>query len=142
MWVSMNQQDYTFKQTPVQIHCIMFSATGDACMADTQHGWVIVLTIAMGPGVTAAGIGLQIPRSHCAWCCFLPFWISIFIPRRFSSDVMRNGQFRGEHHMATYGTFTTNGGMTPLRKHEGDVMERNGEQADIFNILRLGAKNS
>jgi hypothetical protein len=42
--------------------------------------------------------------------------------------------------MATYGTFTTNGGMTPLRKYEGDVMERNGEHADIFNILETGGK--
>jgi hypothetical protein len=42
--------------------------------------------------------------------------------------------------MAIYGTFTTNGGMTPLRRYEGDVMERNGERVDIYNVLETGGK--
>jgi hypothetical protein len=42
--------------------------------------------------------------------------------------------------MATYGTFTTNAGMRPLRKYDGDVMERNGELVDIYNVLETGGK--
>ena len=40
--------------------------------------------------------------------------------------------------MATYGTFNTNGGMTPLRKYEGDFMEQDGEFVKIFETLETG----
>jgi hypothetical protein len=36
--------------------------------------------------------------------------------------------------MAEYGIFTTCGGMTALRKYQGDLMERNGEYVDIFML--------
>jgi hypothetical protein len=36
--------------------------------------------------------------------------------------------------MAEYGIFTTSGGMTALRKYQGDLMERNGEYVDIFTL--------
>jgi hypothetical protein len=42
--------------------------------------------------------------------------------------------------MATYGTFNTNGGMTPLRKYEGDLMEQDGEFVKIFETLETGGK--
>jgi hypothetical protein len=36
--------------------------------------------------------------------------------------------------MAEFGIFTTSGGMTALRKYQGDLMERNGEYVDIFML--------
>ncbi len=42
--------------------------------------------------------------------------------------------------MATYGTFNTNGGMTPLRTYQGDFMERDGEVVNIYARLETGGK--
>ncbi len=42
--------------------------------------------------------------------------------------------------MATYGTFTTNGGRTALRTYEGDFMEQDGEFVKIYNALETGGK--
>jgi hypothetical protein len=42
--------------------------------------------------------------------------------------------------METYGTFNTNGGMSPLRKYQGDFMERDGELVNIYTRLETGGK--
>jgi hypothetical protein len=41
--------------------------------------------------------------------------------------------------MAEFGTFVTNGGMTPLRKYQGDLMEQDGEFVKILNFRDSGS---
>jgi hypothetical protein len=74
MWVSIDQQDYTLTGRPGRsprrsladfspdlLHNVKYYWTPiltDSSL--TKHGWIVALTILIGAGSTAAGVGLQI----------------------------------------------------------------------------------